>query len=87
MNVLLELTVPFAKVGGIVIAIKGAKAPQEIEDANKALHILHAKVESSERSTTGTIVVIRKLASTPRKYPRIAGEPKRMPLGKKGGNC
>ena len=85
LNVLLELTVPFAKVGGVVIAIKGEKAPQEIEDANKALHILHAKVESSIRTTTGTVVVIRKLDSTPRKYPRLAGEPKREPLGAKVG--
>lgn len=86
LNVLLELTVPFARVGGVVIAIKGESAAIEIENANKALHLLHAEVESSIRSTTGTIVTIRKLAPTPRKYPRIAGEPKRAPLGQKVGN-
>lgn len=81
LQVLLELTIPFAKVGGVVLAIKGEKAPQEIEEANKALHILHAKVESSRRTATGTIVMIRKLAATPKAYPRFAGEPKRSPLG------
>jgi len=85
LNVLLEITVPFAKVGGVVVAIKGEKAPQEIEDANKALHILRATVESSIRTSTGTIVLIRKLEATPRKYPRLAGEPKRAPLGVKVG--
>ena len=85
LNVLLELTVPFAKVGGVVIAIKGEKAPLEIEDANKALHILRAKVESSVRTSTGTIVLIRKLEATPRKYPRLSGEPKRTPIGMKVG--
>jgi len=86
LNVLLELTIPFAKVGGVVIAIKGEKAEQEIEHANKALHVLHAKVESSRRTTTGTVVVIRKLKPTPKEYPRVAGEPKRSPIGNKGGN-
>ncbi len=83
LQVLLELTVPFAKVGGVVIAIKGERAQQEIEEASKALHILHSKVESTVRTLTGTIVTIRKVESTPRVYPRVAGEPKRMPLGKK----
>jgi len=83
LNVLLELTVPFAKVGGVVFAIKGERAPEEIEHARKALHFLHAKVESSIRTTTGTILMIRKIESTPRKYPRLAGEPKRAPLGSK----
>ncbi len=83
LNVLLELTIPFAKVGGVVLAIKGERAPEEIEHARKALHILHAKVESSIRTTTGTVVMIRKMESTPRKYPRLAGEPKRAPIGSK----
>lgn len=81
LNVLLELTIPFAKVGGIVLAIKGKKAQQEIDDAKKALRILRAEVETSERTTTGTVVMIRKKDSTPNKYPRIAGEPKRAPIG------
>jgi len=83
LNVLLELTIPFSKVGGFVLTIKGEKAPQEIDEARKALHMLHAEVESSSRSSTGTILLIRKLAPTPRAYPRLAGEPKRAPLGKK----
>ncbi len=83
LGVLLELTIPFAKVGGMVFAIKGEKAAQEIEDARKALHVLHAEVESSKRTTTGTILSIRKVEATPRKYPRIAGEPKRLPIGMK----
>lgn len=83
LNVLLELTIPFAKVDGVVFAIKGERAPEEIERARKALHLLHATVESSTRTTTGTVVMIRKMESTPRKYPRLAGEPKRMPLGSK----
>jgi 16S rRNA (guanine527-N7)-methyltransferase len=82
LNVLLELTVPFAKVGGVVLAIKGERAPIEIEDAQKAIRVLKVEVESSKRSTTGTILTIRKLETTPKKYPRAVGEPKRLPIGK-----
>lgn len=82
LNVLLELTIPFAKVDGVLLAIKGERAPIEIEDARKALHILKAEIESSERTTTGTVLTIRKVEPTPKKFPRLAGEPKRLPIGK-----
>jgi len=83
LPVLLELTLPLAKVGGVVIAIKGEKAALEIEDSRKALHVLHGEIELMERTTTGTIVVIRKNEVTPKKYPRHPGEPKREPIGGK----
>ena len=82
LNVLLELTIPFAKIDGVVLAIKGERAPIEVEDARKALHVLKAEVESSVRTTTGTVLTIRKKDATPKKYPRLAREPKRMPIGK-----
>lgn len=82
LPVLLELAVPFVKVGGVVLAIKGENAPQEIEDASHALKVLHAEVESSRRTKTGTVLTIRKLAPTPNKYPRFPGEPKRSPIRK-----
>ena len=81
LQVLLELTVPFAKVGGVVIAIKGEKASKEVENAQLALHVLQAEVESLEQTTTGRVLVIRKKNNTPQKYPRQPGEPKRNPIG------
>ena len=81
LQVLLELTIPFARVGGIVVAIKGEKAQEEIEQAKRALGVLHAEVESQERTTTGRVLVVRKTKHTPRKYPRSPGEPKRDPIG------
>ncbi len=82
LAVLLELTIPFLKVGGVVLAIKGEKAAKEIEESTVALKKLHAEVESSHRTTTGTVLTIRKLAATPKEFPRFAGEPKRAPIGK-----
>jgi 16S rRNA (guanine527-N7)-methyltransferase len=84
LKVLLELTVPFAKVGGAIVAIKGERAPIEIEEAQDALLALKSEVESINRTTTGTILVIRKMEATPNKYPRVAGEPKRFPIGSRG---
>lgn len=81
LPVLLELTVPLARVGGLVLAIKGEKAGEEIVEAKAALHLLHAAVSETLQTPTGTIVVIEKLRATPRSYPRGPGEPKRLPLG------
>lgn len=80
LNVLLELTVPLARVGGFVLAIKGEKANQEIEDARGAIHRLHVRVNETIRTETGTVIVIEKLRTTPKIYPRRPGEPKRNPL-------
>lgn len=81
LAVLLELTVPFARVGGLVLATKGERAPDEITAAKQALHLIHAHVIDTVRTPTGTIVAIEKQRKTPRMYPRPPGEPKRRPLG------
>ncbi len=83
LPVLLELTVPLARVGGLVLAMKGEQAQQEIAEAKPALHLLHAHVVDVRTTATGVIVVIEKQRKTPRVYPRSPGEPKRSPLGVK----
>jgi 16S rRNA (guanine527-N7)-methyltransferase len=81
---LVELTVPLARVGGVVFAIKGERAVEEVAAAKAALHALHAHALEPIRSPTGTIVPIEKMRATPKLYPRRAGEPKRAPI-KHGG--
>lgn len=81
LAVLAELTVPLARVGGVVIAVKGAKAEEEIAAAREALYILHATVMERLRTPTGTLVLLEKRRTTPRNYPRRPGEPARAPLG------
>jgi len=80
LPILLELTVPLARIGGIVLAIKGERAELEIAESKKALHVLHASLAGTLRTPTGTIVAIEKRRATPTAYPRRAGEPKRAPL-------
>jgi 16S rRNA (guanine527-N7)-methyltransferase len=81
LAMLVELTVPLARVGGYVLAVKGERADQEIAEGKAALHALHAHVLEPIRTATGTIVPIQKMRTSPRTYPRRAGEPKRDPIG------
>jgi 16S rRNA (guanine527-N7)-methyltransferase len=80
---LAELTVPFAKVGGTLAHIKGAKAQEELDEAREALHVLKCVAGQIVTTPTGAIVLIEKPVATPRTYPRSDGEPSRAPLGVK----
>ncbi|MCL4742323.1 MAG: 16S rRNA (guanine(527)-N(7))-methyltransferase RsmG [Phycisphaerales bacterium] len=76
-----ELTVPFAKVGGLILLVKGQRAEEELAEAQEALHLLHASHAATVETPTGRIVVLEKFHHTPKAYPRRDGEPKRTPLG------
>lgn len=81
LAMLLELTVPLAKVGGLIVLTKGQKADEELAEAKQALHMLHAAHAGTVETPTGRLVVIEKLRDTPKAYPRGDGEPKKAPLG------
>lgn len=83
LNTLAELTVPFAKIGGRILLIKGAQAEDELAEAAGALEALKAVHEATIDTPTGRIIVLGKRVATPRNYPRADGEPKRSPLGQK----
>lgn len=85
---LLELTLPFAKVGGAVAAIKSAQIGEEAQMAQAALTELGAgkgsmALQAYTRSDGKPCVVclIRKEAATPALYPRRPNLPERQPLG------
>jgi len=82
LPVLLELTVPFLKIGGRSICYKG-DAAEEIAAAKSACHLLHCKVSTETvESDYGarSLVIAEKIASTPKTYPRKAGTPSKKPL-------
>ena len=73
LNVLCELCMPFVKVGGYFIALKGSS--DEVTDAKRAIKQLGGKIESnvSYKLPNGdprSIVIIKKISQTPTKYPR-----------------
>lgn len=86
MNVLTEYCLPFVKVGGYFIAMKGKDVAEELKEAEKALKVLGGKLENVFLyQIPGTdiehgIVVIQKIAPTPKGYPRKAGTPEKKPL-------
>lgn len=80
MPVAAELTVPLCKVGGSIVLVKGQKADEELASSAAALKLLGAAHAGTIDTPTGRVVVLEKIARTPRAYPRPAGEPKRKPL-------
>ncbi len=84
LNILLELTAPFVKVGGAVVAMKGAAAQQELEEAKNAVRRLGLKLEKMEKfSIDGAdhwVIVLKKIAPTPIQYPRRYAKIKQSPL-------
>lgn len=82
---LLEYLLPYVKVGGKCICMKGPKAQEEIDKSKKALHILGGKIEKVENikikeEMERNIIIISKIAHTPSKYPRNAGKPSKDPI-------
>ena len=80
LPVLLELSVPFVRVGGHILAVKGERASEELADAQAAMHALHVELEKSERHPSATVLVLVKRGATPGQFPRRSGEPGRKPL-------
>ena len=84
LNILLELTAPFVKVGGAVLAMKGAAAREELEESANAIRQLGLKVEKVLEfpmdDTAHAVIVLRKVKPTPPKYPRRYAKIKQNPL-------
>ena len=84
LNILLELTAPFVKVGGFVLAMKGAAAQEELSEAKSAIHKLGLKFIKAHRfpidGADHQVLVLQKVAPTPPKYPRRYAKIKQTPL-------
>ncbi|MBI1302501.1 MAG: 16S rRNA (guanine(527)-N(7))-methyltransferase RsmG [Phycisphaera sp.] len=66
---LATISVPFLRIGGVMLAIKGARAADELAEAKQRLYELHAAVVGEIRTETNTIVAIEKQRKTPAKFP------------------
>lgn len=88
LRILSELCLPFVKVGGKVLAMKGKNAEFEIPDAKRALAILGAKgvklinitLTGKSEEFTHPLVVVEKTAKTPANYPRPYAQISKKPL-------
>lgn len=84
LNILLELTAPFVKTGGAVLAMKGAAANEELHEAKNAIARLGLEVEQVRRfpidGAEHAVIVLRKVRPTPPQYPRRYAKIKQSPL-------
>ena len=84
LNILLELTAPYVKVGGKVLAMKGTAAREELAEAKNAIKRLGLQLEQIAEfpvdGTAHTVIVLKKIAHTPPQYPRRYAKIKQAPL-------
>ena len=84
LNILLELTAPYVRVGGAVLAMKGSAAREELEEAKSAISKLGLKLEEIRDFTidgaTHSVIVLRKVKQTSPQFPRRYSKIKQSPL-------
>lgn len=86
LNVLLEYLMPFVKVGGYCICMKGSNINEEIKNSKKALQLLSGEIvnidsfELPETDYGRNVIIVKKVASNANKYPRKPGTPSKEPL-------
>lgn len=86
LPVLAELCLPLVKVGGKFLAMKSVDSGGELNDAGRAVQMLGGLLQKPlDYDIPGTkvrhrLVIITKIAETPKKYPRTFAKIKRNPL-------
>ena len=85
LTTLVEYMLPFAKVGGKIICMKGPNVEEELAESKKAISILGGKIEQIENINIDSdyernIIIIKKEKPTPKQYPRGQGKPLKEPI-------
>ena len=86
LPVLAELCLPFVRVGGQFVALKGPELEQELAESQRALETLGGRlgeiknIQLAHGQYERNLVVVEKIRPTPKKYPRRAGTPQKAPL-------
>ncbi|MBI6872834.1 16S rRNA (guanine(527)-N(7))-methyltransferase RsmG [Clostridium aciditolerans] len=86
LAVLSELCIPYVRVGGYFVAMKGPSVDDEIKEGKNAVSILGGKIEDivkieiENSDLNHNLVIIKKVKETPKVYPRKAGTAAKKPL-------
>ncbi len=86
LSVLCELCLPLVKMGGTFLSMKSVESDGELEQAEKAIRLLGGQVERTAdyripgTEVTHRVIFIKKVAETPKKYPRPFAKIKKNPL-------
>ena len=86
LAILAEYTLPYVKVGGYFVAMKGTAPEEEINSSKPAIKAMGGKIEEvkevfiEDGQLEHTLIIIKKIEKTPSKYPRKAGKPAKDPI-------
>lgn len=81
-----EYCLPYVKVGGYFIPYKSGKIEEEMEASKKAVFLLGGKLEEEvkfmlpESDISRSLIKIKKVSATPKKYPRKSGMATKEPI-------
>lgn len=85
-DILAELTLPFCKIGGVLIPMKKGNISMEVEHAIKSIELMGGKfreiidIDLEEFNDQRHLVIVDKISQTPKNYPRRPGIPKKRPI-------
>ena len=85
LSTITEYMLPFLKIGGKAICMKGPNYKEELENSKKAISVLGGTIEQIrniklEDNIERNIIIIKKIKNTPSQYPRGNGKPLRCPI-------
>lgn len=86
LSTLSEYLLPFVKVGGVAICMKGPNISEELEKGKKAIKILGGEIEKIDNfslengADIRNIIIVKKIKNTTKAYPRKAGMPSKEPI-------
>ncbi|MFA5576710.1 MAG: 16S rRNA (guanine(527)-N(7))-methyltransferase RsmG [Tissierellaceae bacterium] len=86
LNTLSEYCIPFVKLGGHFISMKGPNVEDEVREAEKAIGILGGRIidirtmKIPQSNIVHSLIIVEKTSETATKYPRVGGNPKKNPL-------
>ena len=86
LDTLSEYCIPFVKVGGYFVSMKGPDIDEELKSSKNAIDTLGGRIvdakliEIPETDIVHSLIIIQKIRQTPTKYPRGGGKPRKNPL-------
>lgn len=86
LAVLSEYCLPFVKIGGTFVSLKGPDVEEELREGKKAIEILGGRIEDvipltiPNSDITHSLIIITKVKETPKVYPRKAGTAAKKPI-------
>ena len=85
LSTILEYMLPFIKIGGIAICMKGPNYEKELEEGKKAIEVLGGEFKEVKKIDVDNemernVIIIKKIKNTPQKFPRGQGKPLKEPI-------